>query len=329
MFLSVVLSVRNEQDSILSLINCFREQTYKHFELIVVNDHSTDETNKILTEIVEKCGFQITLLQANLEGKKMAIRQAVSVAKGDFIVSIDADTFYPNKWLEAIAECLEEETPDLIIAPVTMTYTKSFYSRLQAIEFLSLSATTAASANMNASIMCNGANLAFKKSVYLNIKQSSNELRSSGDDMFLMTAIKKFKAKIFYLASTNAKAEIKPHCDIKSLLQQRMRWVSKSSSYRDKDVIISGFIVFFTQFLILTGILLSVLNPYYLPFFVSLLILKYSLDAILLIVSTRFFGQKELIKYSSILFLIYPFYVLGVVVLASIVPIKWKERKVF
>ena len=84
--------------------------------------------------------------------------------------------------------------------------------------------------------MCNGANLAYKKTVFYEVDGFKNaDHIASGDDMLLMHKIKmKYPENIGYLFSDEAIVTTAPMPDWKSFLNQRIRWASKATSYKDK-----------------------------------------------------------------------------------------------
>src|SRR5688572_2130162 len=100
-FLSVVIAARNEKDTLPLLIQSLEQQDYPcdAFEVIIVNDHSTDGT-ALLAATLPEC-FRMILPDTNAaqSSKKKAIASGVQAAKGDLIVVTDADCIVPKQWL--------------------------------------------------------------------------------------------------------------------------------------------------------------------------------------------------------------------------------------
>lgn len=326
-FTSIVLTVRNEEKNIVKLIHSIAQQSHTQYELIIIDDHSEDTTFSLVSSMAKEF-LSITLLKSDFKGKKLSQRQAILSAQGELIVCIDADAYYPPTWLETLVHFYEQERPDMIIAPVRMHAADSLFSKLQALEFLTLSASTAASASVASAIMCNGSNMAFTKSHYVSVQSLLVDEEASGDDMFLLAATKKLGRKVLFLPSKQAIAEIETSDSMYSFLQQRMRWIAKAKSYADMDIIVSSLAVFFAQVGILLCGILSFFNVHLLPFFVSLFLLKFLLDTLLLYKAAPLYNQQGLVKYSMILSVVYPFYVFFVAILSLIVPIRWKGRKI-
>ena len=121
--LSVVIPSRNEERNIVNCLNDLIKQDYPKelFEIIIIDDDSTDKTANIVNDFInnnpEK---EITLISSKnskipFQGKKQAIKTAVSVSKGDFIITTDADCRMREKWLSTIAAYFESQKIKMII----------------------------------------------------------------------------------------------------------------------------------------------------------------------------------------------------------------------
>src|SRR5690554_5058559 len=98
------------KDSILSVIN----QTYSNWEMIVVNDGSTDNTLSILKDY-EKKDKRIKIINQENKGLLMARRVAIEKAIGDYICFLDSDDFWENNMLEVLVSRIKSYNPDLIL----------------------------------------------------------------------------------------------------------------------------------------------------------------------------------------------------------------------
>lgn len=324
-YLSLVVPFRNEEHNLSALLECLTQQTHKRFQLILIDDHSTDESYALAQSYLAKFPNAI-LLQAANHGKKQALKQAITYATGDLIVCTDADCLPNADWLKAIAQFQTKEPCDLILAPLKMNASKSLFSRLQALEFASLIASAAGSAATRMPVLANAANMAFTPSLWAKSQHALQENEASGDDMFLLHQAKKMGVEIRFLKSKQAIVEVAACADLKAFWSQRMRWAGKSKSYRDWQTLAVGFVVFGMNLCLLVGLAALTLNSWYWKPVLLFWGLKTLVDAGLLYRSSDFFSNRNLLIYTPILSFIYPFYVLISVLGGLCFKKTWKAR---
>ncbi|MDR2478211.1 MAG: glycosyltransferase [Treponema sp.] len=96
--ISVLVPARNEERNIERCINSLRNQLYKNYEILVLNDNSTDHTLDILNRIGEQDSrvkvFNGKPLPEDWYGKPFALHQLAQQAKGEILVFTDADTIH-------------------------------------------------------------------------------------------------------------------------------------------------------------------------------------------------------------------------------------------
>ncbi len=321
---SVIVPCKNEQDNILKLISCLAQQSYQNFELIIVNDHSSDLT---LNYIKNAQNFfpKIQLINANGFGKKNALKEGILLAKSELILTTDADCLPTYHWIEAIVSFQHSFPSAMIIGPVGIKDNKSIFSRLQALEFVSLVGAAAGSTGVGSSILCNGANLAFQKKEWLKCQKNLHEKEQSGDDIFLLEELKKRGAKIRFLKSEAAFVKTMPQIKLSDFIKQRRRWTSKSKLYTDWQIILTACVIFGMSTLSLLLLLFSIYKTAYLIGFIAVFIFKFAIDTRFLYLIRRFFQLENIWFYSFILSLIYPFYIIFIALSAWIIPSKtWK-----
>ena len=310
--LSVIIPFKNEEKNLKTLIHNLSNQTLKNelYEIILVNDNSTDNSVKVLEQLLSnKEKFKLIHSDFKTGGKKNALSLGITRAKGNLIVTTDADCTHNKKWLETILNYYIKHKPKMIIAPVLMQG-KSFFGNMQSLEFLSLIASTGGAAGIGHPIMCNGANLSYEKKVYEEFEDALNMKKESGDDIFLLHNIKKkYPKEIHFLKSNDAVVYTEAENSLKSFLRQRIRWASKSSSYKDSDSIISSLIVFSTNPVLIVLYVLSIFDIAFLPAALVLTMLKIIPDLVLILLSADYFKVKKLIAYFPITLIVYPFYI--------------------
>jgi biofilm PGA synthesis N-glycosyltransferase PgaC len=202
--LSIIIPVRNEQAGIGHLLEDIRIQSYQNFEVIVVDDNSADDTTAIvLTFTCQDPRF--TLLASRGEGKKVALTTGINTSRGEIIVTTDGDCRVKVDWLKTVKKYFQAHGTKMVFGGVKLEGS-SFFSALQSHEFLSLVGTAAGTMWYGFPSMCNGANLAFRKGVFLEVGGYTNNFHiPSGDDEFLMRKIfKLFPQGILFLSDSNA-----------------------------------------------------------------------------------------------------------------------------
>ncbi len=114
--ISVLVPARNEARNIRRCVEALLRQDYPDYEVIVLDDRSTDATPRILAEIqAQSTRLRVlhgTDLPAGWAGKPHALHQAAAHATGDWLLFIDADTFVSPHALAAVAAKADETGAD-------------------------------------------------------------------------------------------------------------------------------------------------------------------------------------------------------------------------
>ena len=307
-FVTIITACRNELEHLPYLFQAVNEQAYRNFELIVVDDGSTDESWEYSVQV--QLGFpELKLIKNTGEGKKEAIKTGVLQSENELIITLDADSMPPIGWLNEIVLFYIQHPSDLIICPVLMNSDGSFLQEFQHYEFASLVASGAGAAGINMPILCNGANLAFRRETWL---KSMDELHfevSSGDDVFLLQSVKRRNGIIRFLKSKTAATTTEPCKTLKSFLNQRQRWASKKSAYSDWHLTATAILVFLASLLIVLNAVLAIWKTRFLLLFIILFLLKFAVDTYFFYKVRDFFGLKKVVVNSLLFSLVYPFYI--------------------
>jgi biofilm PGA synthesis N-glycosyltransferase PgaC len=214
LFISVVVAMRNEECNIESLLHDLFHQNYlpSDFEIIIVDDHSTDESVHRAQAINTLQNLSIIFLNEESKGKKAALTHGINLAKGDIIVTTDADcSLHPN-WLANINSKFQDNKINMAAGMVTIANEENFFSRWQQMEFASVMGTGISAFGWSKPLMCNGANLAFRKRIFEEVKgYEGNEHIASGDDEFLMRKIMtQYPGSVYLLSSPETIVITKP-----------------------------------------------------------------------------------------------------------------------
>ncbi len=307
--ISIVIACRNEEKNLTQLLQALKDQTYNQFELVIVNDHSTDKTLEIL-ETYQTLFVDFKIVSVIATGKKSAIAQGIHEANGELIITTDADCVPVTEWVETIVNFYLQTNADLVICPVKMIENATVFSELQALEFTSLIASGAGSAGVSMPIMCNAANMAFTKEAWLKSKNDLHNEEPSGDDVFLLLSIKKRNGKILFLKSQKALVYTQPTTSLKAFFKQRSRWAGKSKYYTDWQIISVGIVIFAICLIQISWLFLSIINIQFLLLYLLILGTKFVTDYLFLNYANSFFKLRSILRNSIILSLVYPLYIL-------------------
>jgi cellulose synthase/poly-beta-1,6-N-acetylglucosamine synthase-like glycosyltransferase len=348
--ISVIIPARNEEDNIGVCLDSICSQSYPKelFEVLVVDDYSTDNTATIIKSYAVQNVKLISLkdfVHDELNSyKKKAIEIAITQSSGELIITTDADCFVKENWLQTIAAFYEQYNPALIAAPVAINYSNKFIEFFQALDFMTLQGITGASVHKKIHSMCNGANLAYTKKAFTEAGGFAGiDNIASGDDMLLMHKIYKLHPdKVMFLKSKEAIVQTTPVNSIKDFFNQRIRWASKADKYNDKRIFAVLLLVYLVNVLLValpvaiifikTTFSIS-LYPFTIVFtllelWIFLLIIKTITELIFLMPVSKFFGKRSILWLFP---LMQPFHILYTVIagwLGKFGSYSWKERKV-
>src|SRR3989344_4996770 len=318
--ISVVVIARNEEENISTCLDALLLQNYPSdkFQIIVVDDHSTDSTLKIIRSYSDQ-NAQINCLQLdeNVTGKKQGITKAIELSSSELIVTTDADCKMGVNWLSSMASFYKNTNAKMIVAPVAFYDEKTVFEKMQSLEFMALIACGGASLLFNKAIMCNGANLAYTKSSFLEVNGfEKNESKASGDDVLLMYKINEhFPGKVLFLKNSDAIVYTKPMNSVKKFVQQRKRWASKGFlALNTETKRVSLLVYLFNAYLVfvpLIGAVCFINTPFY-PLFMGICLIligiKCIIDFLLLFLSASFFGKRGFLVFfipEQIIYMVY------------------------
>ena len=325
---SVLIAMRNEENEITRLLSELKRQVYPtdKLEFVLVNDHSTDNTLDIL-KASNIDNLKIVNMPKGIYGKKNAIARAVQLASGEIILSSDADCSFSAHWVRTMVSCFSNPTIQLVSGPVGFHRQKGIFQSLQALEFTSLIGSGAGAIGAGNAIFCNGANMAYRKEVFLKVNDFDNDTAASGDDVFLLHSIKdKQKESIVFVKDKSAIVLTDAVPTFKGFINQRKRWTAKSSGYKDFASIYASFLVLFTNLSIVFLFVVQFFSEDYLQLFLLFYGLKFMADIFLLYPALSFFNRKDLVKWIFPFELFYAFYIILIVTLSFTKSFEWKGR---
>lgn len=278
-FISVLVPFRNEEKNILRVLQSLESQNYPEdkFEVIFIDDNSTDNSKKILEENLSKKNFKVLSVPSKFSDKahkKRAIRFGIENSKGEIIVSTDADCIHPQNWLRTLVSYFEDKT-GFISGPVKFIDQDTLFSKLQSLEFAGLVITGAGLIGSNYPVICNAANIAYRRKVFEDVGGFALQMDlSSGDDELLMQKVfRDTNYKIQFVPEADAIVETEPNESLKQFYQQRKRWASKGLFYKNRLLITKLILIYLFYLSLFLQPLIGFLIDYrfFIPFVLSIL----------------------------------------------------------
>jgi cellulose synthase/poly-beta-1,6-N-acetylglucosamine synthase-like glycosyltransferase len=355
--ISVLVPARNEAANIAACVEALARQSYPKdlYQVIVIDDHSTDGTWDILQGLnypdLSKLWLRLTdegaaattatgvaaaVAQVLAAGpvrayKKFAIETGIRMASGELIVTTDADCLFDPDWLSTLAAFYEEKGAKFIAAPVRIgAGRRSFLTIFQTLDFLTLQGITGAAVYKKIHSMCNGANLAYEKKAFYEVEGFKGiDAIPSGDDMLLMHKIYlKYPEKVFFLKSPRAIVSTRPETRWKGFVNQRVRWASKADRYDDKRIFWVLLLVYLVNALFVALLFAACWNRWWGWLLLVGLMAKTIVEYPFVRMVAAFFGQQRLMVYFPVM---QPFHIVYTVVvgwMGKFGSYHWKDRKI-
>ena len=262
---SILIPARNEAANIAACLDSLLLQSYPKslFEVIVIDDHSTDNTATIVQSYANK-GVRLVSLADHLATptqsyKKAAITLGVSVAEGSLILTTDADCIAPPEWVELLVQAHLKEHWECIAGPVLFHQERNALERFQSLDFIGTMIITGAGISSRKLLLANGANFAYTKKAFQQVQGFDGvNTKASGDDVFLLHKMAaRFPDQVGFLKNVQATVLTQAMPDLRSFVQQRLRWGTKNASYSNVNVTLIAGLVFATCWGILFCLILS------------------------------------------------------------------------
>lgn len=332
-FVSVIIPFRNESENILKSLKSLSEQDYpiEKYEVIYVNDSSTDDSLYKIMAAEKPSNFNVISLSdfsSEKAFKKKAVSFGIENARGSIIVTTDADCMHNRSWLSELLSNFDNQT-GFISGPVGFEPGENVFSKIQALEFAGLVLSGAGLIGKGKPTICNGANLAFRKSVFKKLKGYSDQMHlSSGEDELLMQKISvETDYNVKFCWRKEAVVFTQPNKSINDFFQQRKRWASKGLFYKNNVLIFRLILIYLFYLGIIAQIFLSIfLSKLILVNFIVCLIFKFFLEYKIISAGRDFLFNRGLMKYFFVSEIFQIIYLIIAGVSGTFGSFKWKER---
>ncbi|WP_442589981.1 glycosyltransferase family 2 protein [Pedobacter sp. AW31-3R] len=331
---SIIVAARNEAALIHETIEALLAQDYDKelTEIIFIDDHSTDETAEIIKSYAAE-GVKLIILKEDRalnSYKKKAIQTAIAGSCGKLIITTDADCRMGKDWLKTIVSFYEVNHYKMISSPVAYDQEKSFFEHSQSLEFLYLIGLGASTIGNGKPSTCNGANLAYEKDAFYEVGgfQGIDDLASGDDELLLHKMAARYDNHIGFLKNRDAIVYTHAKPNLTEFLQQRKRWASKSTRYKNKSIIVLGVFIWFFNLSILLNLVAGLFMLSYLKIVLAQLVFKIVAEFIFLVDVTGFAKRRKLLILLPILNLFHVLYIIYIGIAGNSGKYNWKGRMV-
>jgi len=338
-FASVVGAARDEAKNIRACLDGLLAQDYPAdgYEIILVDDGSTDGTGEIVREVAASApGLRLLRTQdayGRSGSKKAALTLGIEAARGEIVLTTDADCRVPSSWVRGMVGGFDEETG--MVAGFSQIgdpgQVRGLRMGYEAVDFLCLMGCILGSAGHGHAMAASGQNLAFRKAAFHQVGGYEQvEHRASGDDVLLLQMIRRFtRWGIAFSRSPEAFVAHPPSSSWRGLLQQRTRWASNAPCQLRFDPLFFGYmVVTFTMdlMLVLSPLLVWAggLSPAWAGGSWGI---KSLAEFAIFFRSARFFSRGDLLRHFPPWTLLQPLHVVVVGALGCLGIFSWKGKQ--
>ncbi len=352
--ITVIVPARNEEGSIGPCVDSILATDYPadRLEVIVVDDDSSDRTAEVVrtriasTPALAAAGppendvpgeterLRLVQIPENRRRerahKKRAIEKAIDHARGEIILTTDADCVVPPGWPHAMAAQFEGPEVAFVSGPVRYRVEPGDgpFVRYQALDFFGLMICGAGGIGTGRPNLANGANVGYRREAFEALGGFAGiDHVTSGDDELLMQKVAYgTPLDVRFCADPEAVVVTEPVRSLRAFLHQRKRWASKPAHYpRRLQQQLVGVVGFFGA-LAVALVALPVV-PALWPWIAGAFALKALGDAAILLPSTRRFGQRGLLAAYPLHAALHAPQSALVAVLGQLGGFEWKDRQ--
>ncbi len=325
---SVIIAARNEAKRIEPTLRSLEGLDYplKQYEIIFIDDASTDETPAIISEYCKKHSnwklIRLTERDDFASGKKRALKEGIKHAKGEIIFTTDADCVVQPGWLKYMTAYFEPQV-GMVLGYSPLKRLKGWMNYLLQFDNLFSAIVAAAPAMWGFPLTSVGRNLAYRKSAY-QATGGFDALKNyrSGDDVYLTERFRqKSEDKITFCAHPATFVETLPPTAFKQFWNQQIRKNSKTlrKSFSTTLASIFAFVVYSYLWAF------PLVKPEYLNVWLAVIALKLLLEFLILSQAASIFRRRWLIPALPVFQFVYPVFITFFTILGALQIYQWKK----
>jgi cellulose synthase/poly-beta-1,6-N-acetylglucosamine synthase-like glycosyltransferase len=293
--ISVIVAARNEETHIASCIDSLRQQTYPAglYEVLISDDGSTDETLLKAREATQG-GIAFKVLPSpggKALGKAAAIARGIDAARGSIILTTDADCTVLPTWISSIASFFTADVV-FVAGPVLEPDRSSLFSKLESLDFFGIITAGAGLIGAGRPIMCNGANMGFRRSAYESVGGYGADPSMNDDEALLNRIVVRKLGRIAYASEPQSIVRTRSANTPWKFFLQRLRWAGKQGRYEDLGILQTLVLVYLFFATTLISVFVGIWTTWLLAFACLILIIKAAIERSILNAHGTILGIK-------------------------------------
>jgi glycosyltransferase involved in cell wall biosynthesis len=297
---SVIICAKNEAKHLTENVPFFIDQEYPVFELVLINDGSTDKTLRIIEKFKENFPKKIKVVNVAPNeqfwgSKKYALTLGIKAASYEHLLLTDADCKpVSNHWILEMSSGFNEQKQLILGYGAYKKINNSFLNKIIRFETLQTAIQYFSFAKIGMPYMGVGRNLAYTKTQFFKANGFVNHMRiKSGDDDLFVNQIAT-KSNTACCISANSFTESTPKLTFKNWIQQKRRHISTASHYKKIHQFLLG-LFYVSQFLfwLLAAVLLIFLYNW--EIVAALILVRFTFFYIIIGYSAKKLNEKQLV----------------------------------
>lgn len=237
---SVIVAARNEEKTIGNLIRRLQSQDYPSFEIIIVNDRSTDRTAEMISQFqADDSRFKrvdISERSYTMPSKKNALTAGISASKGEILCFTDADCLPAPQWISSLISAFDDSV-GLVAAyspyisdpqPARDSLLQDLFQSFIRYEEFKGATWAAGAIGLRRAWLCTGRSLAYRRKVYDQVGgfEKIKGSISGDDDLFLQLVRRHTQWQIRYVTAPESFVPTFPPRTFREFVRQRTRHFS-------------------------------------------------------------------------------------------------------
>lgn len=327
---TVIVCAKNESANLQKYLPKILEQDYPNFEVVVVNDSSTDDSDMVLAHLkIQYPNLYYTTIPVDRRfshSKKLAVSIGIKAAKNEHLLLTDADCIpASDQWIRLMMGGFVEKGKELVIGYSPYIRQKGMLNRLVRYETFWNGVQYLGFALMGKAYMGVGRNMAYTKALFERNHGFSRHvyLVSGDDDLFVNDAATPVNTAVVVAPESQTLSDSVTH--LGDWIIQKSRHLTTAPLYRWRFKFLLSVEPFSRQVVWLVALYSIIFNTFA-AVGIGLLLLKLLIQLIVLASAAKKLGERK-IYFASLLFDFYIPFILGYIYVRNIFrpkQVKWK-----